>query len=267
MIRRMTLLAYVWVGDAIMCMVDSKTTDSGPSASQESLHTIKSVTYPLDVAAQTGKSARAVLMVEGRNVFTPEVNKKPTGEPSATAIDIVAGALADLGPTYTDIGELGEAVWPALRTRMYDCSLCRTARDEQIELEEKDELEPDAPFNEREAGDCHYIGLHIAGFDGPDKRAVRYRRRWMDEPPYELAMQERAIYLSWYDNDYKDPPLAVGVPGEELDENSRVFEEMQSAYRTTIAVKPNLADTVGGCIRTTVLHRSGTSTKLPSWFL
>lgn len=279
MIRGMTLLAYVWVADAIVCMVDSKTTATGPTGDQESLNTIKSVTYPLGVADRASEPARAVLMVAGRNVFTPEVNNKPTGEPSATAIEIVADALADLGPTYTDIGELGEAVWPALRARMYDCHSCRDARQAQVDDEKAYGMPADAPFDEREA-ECHSfprtdgttsgheVALHVAGFHGPNREAVRYRRRWhYSQPSYQLAMQEGSVYLSSRPDHHQNLPSITVNSDEEIDEHSRTFRELQDTYRAAVAEIAGFADSVGGPIRTTVLHRSGTSTSLPSWYL
>ena len=109
----MTLLAYVWVGDAIVCIVDNKTSATGPSGDQESLDTTKSVTYPLDVADHADKSARAVLMVSGRNVFTPEANGVPTGETSATQLTSSPVPSLTSDRRSPDIGDLGGAVWPA----------------------------------------------------------------------------------------------------------------------------------------------------------
>jgi hypothetical protein len=263
----MTLLAYVWIDDAIMCMVDSKTTDTSSTGKQASLTTVKSKTYPVGVAGVVD-GLTAVLMFARRSNFTPEHDNKPIG-PSSTAHDIAHNAVTSAHSTFNDVDTLGETVWPSFRKRMYDCSYCRKDRDKLI-AENKASGYPELEDG-LEADGCarrHSFDLHIAGFQTDQREAVRYRRFWHDgRDTHSMSMTEGAVYLSCT-NGYLDldPPSVEADPGEPLNEDSRLFSELKSVFTTT-ANLPNMTNSVGGDIQTTVITRNHIHPPLAPWRL
>ncbi|KQU28418.1 MULTISPECIES: hypothetical protein [unclassified Rhodococcus (in: high G+C Gram-positive bacteria)] len=241
----MTLIALVSVGDAIVCMADSRTSDD--TGSQTSSTAIKSIVHHSHTASG---AVSAIVTVAGRAYFTPGDDAANDPEP---AIDVVAGALdAASAQGLRSVRDVGEAIWPTIKNRMLsDCRSCR----------EVNEGEPDDSEVDCDAG--HGITLELAGFehsvDGPV--AMRYRRWWTRPDKIQfLPMLPNSVYLSaqqfHLQLNESNLPRIKDDASRPIESGGTVIRDLRKRFKEGVR-DFRLKEEVGGMIRTTVLYPDG----------